>query len=257
MTVRTGPVVPDPAERRGGDVARMFDAVAPRYDLLNHLLSFNLDRLWRRAAARALAPEADGVYLDLCTGSGDLALLIARRAGARVVGADFSEGMLRLARRKAARARVPLLLVQADGLALPFRDRSLEGVAIAFGARNFQDLDAGLGESARILKEGGRAVILEFSEPRGRLFGPLYLFYFRKVLPWVGRAVSRRPGAYEYLPASVSVFPTPEEVEDRLRRAGLVALARRRLAFGAVVLYVAQRATPPPGPADLSELRVE
>lgn len=244
MTAPTQVADPDPAERKGQEVARMFDAVAPTYDLLNHLLSFNLDRLWRRAAVRELAPRDGAVVLDLCAGSGDVALLLARRSRARVIGADFSAAMLGVARGKARRAGVPLPLVRADAMALPFRSSSLDGITVAFGVRNFEDLKSGLGEMARVLKPGGRAVILEFSEPRGGLFGHLYLFYFRRVLPLVGRLVSGRPGAYAYLPATVAIFPEPEGVSRCLEQAGLTSTAARRLAAGAVMLYVAEARAP-------------
>lgn len=244
MTAPPGAAAPDPSERKGPEVARMFDAVAPTYDLLNHMLSFNLDRLWRRAAVRELAPRDGAVILDLCAGSGDVALLLARRSGARVIGADFSAAMLEAARGKARRAGVPLPLVRADAMALPFRSGVLDGITVAFGVRNFEDLDAGLREMARTLKPGRRAVILEFSEPRGSLFGRLYLFYFRRVLPLVGRLISGRPGAYAYLPATVSVFPGPEGVSRRLEQAGLAPVAARRLTAGAVMLYVAEARTP-------------
>jgi len=222
----------------------MFDAISPTYDFLNHLLSFNLDRLWRRAAVKALHVQPDGTYLDLCTGTGDVALLLQKGSEARVAGLDFSSGMLRLARKKAIRSGGKLFLARGNALAVPFRDGVLDGVVVAFGVRNFEDWDRGLSEIARALKPGGRAVILEFSEPGKGPFGCAYLHYFRRVLPFVGHVVSGRPGAYAYLPATVAGFPRPAEVERKLAEAGLGNVFKRTFAGGAVVLYVAERRSP-------------
>jgi demethylmenaquinone methyltransferase/2-methoxy-6-polyprenyl-1,4-benzoquinol methylase len=219
----------------------MFDAISPTYDTLNHLLSLNLDRLWRRAAVRALQAKADGLYLDLCTGTGDVAFHLKKSSRARVAGVDFSSGMLRQARRKAARSGDKLLFVRGDAMAIPFKGGSLDGVVVAFGVRNFEDLDRGLSEMARVLKPGGHAVILEFGEPRKGPFGSAYLLYFRRVLPFLGRVVSRRPGAYSYLPATVASFPAPELMEQRMAEAGLRVVLRRPLTGGAIVLYAAER----------------
>ena len=198
----------------------MFTAIAPRYDFLNHLLSLNVDRSWRRAAVARLGWEArpDGVYLDLCAGTMDLAAELARQHGfrGRVIGADFAVPMLVRGRGKAARA-VP---VGADALALPFPDARFDGALVGFGARNLADLDAGLEEAARVLKPGARLVILEFATPR---FAPLraaYLFYFRRILPAIGRWVSKHRDAYTYLPESVLAFPDPDALARRFAAAG-------------------------------------
>ena len=201
-------------------VRAMFTAIAPRYDFLNHLLSFNVDRRWRRTAVGRLGWEAhpDGTYLDLCAGTMDLAADLARRPGfrGRVVGADFVVPMLASGRRKAPRTAP----VGADALALPFPSGSFDGAMVAFGVRNLADLDAGLVEAARVLKPGARFVVLEFTTPR---FAPLraaYLFYFRRVLPAIGRAVSKHTDAYSYLPESVLAFPDPDALSGRLAAAG-------------------------------------
>jgi len=215
----------------------MFTAIAPRYDLLNHLLSLNIDRRWRRAAVNCLDWEArpSGTYLDLCTGTMDLAAELARRPGFRgsVIGADFVVPMLARGRGKASRAAP----VAADALQLPFPSASFDGATVAFGVRNLADLDAGLVETARVLRPGARFVILEFATPR---FAPLraaYLFYFRRVLPAVGRAVSKHTDAYTYLPESVLAFPDPEALAARFRAAGFGDVRFELLSGGICALH--------------------
>ncbi len=233
---------PDPATRHGRSVAAMFSAIAPTYDLLNHLLSLNTDRRWRDRAVRRLAPRPGERFLDLCTGTGDLALaVLARERGCAVVGADFSRPMLLRAARKAARAGAPLPLVEADALALPFRDGSFDGVAVAFGVRNFEELDRGLFEMARVLRLGGRVLLLEFSQPRGSLFGFLYRIYFTRGLPLVGRLVSRDAHAYRYLPATVQGFPPPPVLTCHLEAAGFGSVTHLPLTGGIATLTEAVR----------------
>lgn len=233
---------PDPSTRRGRAVAGMFDAIAPTYDLLNHLLSFNVDRRWRRRAVRALAPSPGQRLLDLCAGTGDLALaLLEAERSCRVVGADFSRPMLLRAPSKAQRSGVALPLVEADAMALPFRDAAFDGVTVAFGVRNFEDLDRGFQEMARVLRPGGRAVILEFSRPRG-LFGWFYRVYFGQILPRVGRLISRDAHAYGYLPATVAGFPAAPELTTRLEAAGFSGVAHTPLTFGIATISAARRA---------------
>jgi len=201
-------------------VRRLFTAIAPRYDFLNHLLSLNVDRAWRRAAVARLGWEArpDGVYLDLCAGTLDLAATLARAPGfrGRVVGADFVVPMLSRGVRKAPRAAP----VAADALELPFPDGRFDGAMVGFGVRNLADLDHGLREARRVLRPGSRFVVLEFTTPRFAPLRALYLFYFRRVLPAIGRAVSKHREAYTYLPESVAAFPSPEALAERLRAAG-------------------------------------
>ena len=198
----------------------MFTAIAPRYDFLNHVLSLNIDRRWRRRAVARLAWEArpGGTYLDVCAGTMDLAAELARQAGfcGSVVGADFVVPMLTRGRTKAARA-VP---VAADALTLPFPDASFDGAMVGFGLRNLADLDAGLREAARVLKPGARFVVLEFTTPRLAPLRAVYLFYFRRVLPVVGRVVSKHTDAYTYLPESVLAFPDPDAFAARFAAAG-------------------------------------
>jgi demethylmenaquinone methyltransferase/2-methoxy-6-polyprenyl-1,4-benzoquinol methylase len=223
--------------RTAAYVRGMFTAIAPRYDFLNHLLSLNVDRSWRRAAVARLGWEArpDGVYLDLCAGTLDLAAELARRPGfrGRVLGADFAVPMLARGRNKAARA-VP---VGADALALPFPDAAFDGALVGFGVRNLADLDAGLAEAARVLKPGARFVILEFATPR---FAPLraaYLFYFRYILPAVGRMVSKHRDAYTYLPESVLAFPEPAALARRFSAAGFSGVGFELLTGGICAVH--------------------
>jgi demethylmenaquinone methyltransferase / 2-methoxy-6-polyprenyl-1,4-benzoquinol methylase len=219
----------------------MFTAIAPRYDLLNHLLSLNVDRLWRRMAVRQLGWERvpDGRYLDLCSGTMDLAATLARQPGFRgqVFGADFVHTMLLLGRDKSNR----LIPLTADALELPFGDATFDGATVGFGVRNLADLAAGLSEAARVLRPGARFVVLEFTTPT---FGPLralYLLYFRHVLPAVGRLVSKHRTAYTYLPESVLAFPEPEALGRLMEEAGFRDVTYRRLTGGLCAWHVGTR----------------
>jgi demethylmenaquinone methyltransferase/2-methoxy-6-polyprenyl-1,4-benzoquinol methylase len=218
-------------------VRDMFTAIAPRYDLLNHLLSLNIDRGWRRRAVEHLAWERapDGTFLDVCAGTLDLAAELARRASfrGRVVGADFVVPMLKLGRHK-ARALRP---VGADALRLPFADAAFDGATVGFGVRNLTHLDAGLRELRRVLRPGGRLVILEFTLPPAWPVRALYLAYFRHVLPCVGRLVSKHRDAYTYLPDSVLQFPTPEGLAERMRHVGFRDVGFERLTLGIAGLH--------------------
>ena len=222
----------------------MFAGVAPRYDLLNHLLSGALDVVWRRRAAAALGLGPGARVLDLCCGTGDQAAAIARR-GPAVAAADFCLPMLALARPKFAPVRCdrsprPRPLA-ADALALPFPPASFDGATVAFGLRNVADLDRGLGELARALRPGGRLIVLEFALPANRALRGLYLIYFRRVLPWIGRLLSPRGSAYRYLPNSVMEFPQRRGFLERMTAAGFAEPAWRDLAGGTVCLYSGTR----------------
>src|SRR5256712_10850002 len=213
-------------------VRGLFTAIAPRYDFLNHLLSFNVDRSWRRTAVARLGWEAkpDGTYLDLCAGTLDLAAELARRDGfrGRVIGADFAVPTLARGQNKAART-VP---VAADALELPVPAARFDGALVGFGVRDLADLDSGLREAARVLKPGARFVILEFATPRFSPLRAIYLFYFRRILPAIGRLVSKHRDAYTYLPESVLALPEPEALSDRLGAAGLSRVGFERLTGG-------------------------
>jgi demethylmenaquinone methyltransferase/2-methoxy-6-polyprenyl-1,4-benzoquinol methylase len=222
-------------------VREMFTAIAPRYDLLNHLLSLNRDRRWRRHAVDALDWQARprGTYLDLCAGTLDLAAELGNRPGFQgsVIGADFVARMLALGRRKSAAVRP----VVADALGLPFPDQAFEGITVGFGLRNLMDLRRGLAEASRLLKPGGRLVVLEFSTPRWQPLRAAYLFYFRRILPWIGRLVSKHRSAYRYLPASVLAFPEPEALQRMLEAEGFSEVWFRRLMGGIVAIHVGRR----------------
>lgn len=218
----------------------MFDNIAPEYDRLDHLLSFNIDRSWRRKTAvkvKKLAPER---ILDVAAGTGDLTIAMAGRIpGAKVTGGDISEGMLRIGRQKAEAGGLAgrVEFVRADAEALPFADGGFDIVTAAFGVRNFQDIPAGLGEMHRVLKPGGQVFILEFSMPRGKIFGALYRFYFKKVLPRIGGMVAKDYDAYRYLPESVGEFPGRDEFLEMLRGTGFVECNARSLTQGVAQIY--------------------
>lgn len=224
----------------------MFGAIAPRYDLLNHLLSMNVDHYWRWRTTRLAPPHGDGPILDLCTGTGDLALAYDRAAEQRlpIVGADFCHEMLVLAdakaRRKKAEQRIRFL--EADAQQLPFPDDHFQITAVAFGLRNITDTDRGIAEMVRVTRPGGQVAILEFSQPRGFLFGTLYRFYFRHILPRIGQAISRsQDNAYRYLPESVLEFPDGEALAERLRGHGLRDVRWHPFTFGIATLYLGKK----------------
>jgi demethylmenaquinone methyltransferase/2-methoxy-6-polyprenyl-1,4-benzoquinol methylase len=234
-------------DKRETRIRTMFGNIARRYDLLNHLLSLNIDRYWRWRTTRLVPPRGDAPILDVCTGTGDLALAYDRAAGGRVaiVGTDFCLPMLLPARAKTERRRAAgrLRYVEADTQRLPFADNVFQLTTVAFGLRNVTDTDRGLAEMVRVTQPGGRVAILEFSQPRGWLFGPLYRFYFRFILPGIGQLISRsRDSAYRYLPASVQEFPDGEALAQKLREHGLVEVSWRPLTFGIATLYVGTKA---------------
>jgi demethylmenaquinone methyltransferase/2-methoxy-6-polyprenyl-1,4-benzoquinol methylase len=228
------------AEKRSY-VRGMFAAIAPSYDLLNHLLSLNADRGWRRRAVDLLGWERvpDGRYLDLCAGTLDLAADLARRPGFRgqVVGADFVAPMLALGRNKASR----MLPVTADALELPFGNEAFDGATVGFGVRNLSDLAAGFREVARVLKPGARYVVLECSQPPSEPMRSLYFFYFRRMLPFIGSFVSKHDNAYTYLPESVLAFPGPDQVAATMRENGFRDVHFERLFGGIVAIHVGVR----------------
>ncbi len=230
------------AEKRAY-VRRIFSEIAPRYDLLNHLLSFNIDRGWRRRAIAALDPLRNpaGVYVDLCAGTLDVASELSRSRGFRglVLGTDFAEPMLRAGLSKAP--RVLVAPVTADALELPVADGSVAGAIVAFGIRNVASLPAALGEVHRVLEPGGRFVILEFSTPRSRVVRGAYHAYFHAVLPAVGRIVSGHRTAYRYLPESVARFPMQEDLARAMRDAGFVKVRWESLTFGIAAIHAGDK----------------
>ncbi len=222
-------------------VQGIFRGIAPRYDLLNHLLSLNLDRRWRRLAVNRLGWERlpEGTYLDLCSGTQDLAAELGNRPGFRgeVIAADFVQEMLQRGKGKSERT-VPC---NADALALPFASETFDGAMVGFGVRNLMDLDAGLREAARVLKRGARLVILEFTTPGWQPMRALYLFYFRRILPLIGRFVSKHRDAYSWLPASVLAFPDSRALAERIGAAGFGDVHVELLLGGICAIHVGTR----------------
>jgi demethylmenaquinone methyltransferase/2-methoxy-6-polyprenyl-1,4-benzoquinol methylase len=222
----------------------MFSAIAPRYDFLNRLLSAGRDRVWRREAVAATALPEGGRLLDVCTGTADMTLEAARQfPTARIVGVDFSRPMVALGTTKVVRARLTdrIRLQVAPAEALPFPDESFDAATVAFGLRNLPDHRRGLREMYRIVRPGGRAVVLEFTTPPGRLFRGIYLWYFHRVLPWIGRLVSGHPSAYSYLPASVADFPSPEGLSAWMQEVGFREVSFRLLTNGVVAIHAGQK----------------
>jgi demethylmenaquinone methyltransferase/2-methoxy-6-polyprenyl-1,4-benzoquinol methylase len=233
--------VPGPGRER--QVRRIFSEIAPRYDLLNHVLSLNVDRGWRRRAVDRLGWETapEGSYLDACAGTFDLSLELVGRKGFRgsVVASDFARPMLREGQGKIAGS--PVFPVCGDSLHLPFPDRLFRGAMVAFGVRNLSDLQKGLQEFRRVLDQDGRLVVLEFSEPPNPVLRGLYLLYFRRILPFIGRIVSGHPWAYQYLPESVKEFPDPDGLAGMMREAGFRETTWELLSGGIAALHVGVR----------------
>ncbi len=231
-----------PRAQKRAYVRAMFSAIARRYDLLNTLLSFGLHRRWKQFAAdcAGLSPGASAV--DVCCGTGDLAFLLKARVGSsgRVVGVDFAGPMVEVARRRAG-GRRGVWFVQGDAEALPLADGAFDAATVGFGIRNVADLDRALAELYRVLRRGGRLVVLEFGRPRNPLFRALYDLYSFTVIPWLGRSLSRHPDAYLYLPVSIRAWPDQTTFPEILRRAGFTPGRVHDLAGGAVVVYVARK----------------
>jgi demethylmenaquinone methyltransferase/2-methoxy-6-polyprenyl-1,4-benzoquinol methylase len=225
----------------------MFSGIAPRYDFLNHVLSLSFDRLWRRRVARAFsgllaAPASRS--LDVCCGTGDLTLSLLHQSNGLVIGTDFAHPMLVRAAQKSANEKSKDGhsgklggYIEADALSLPFADATFDLVTLAFGFRNLSNYERGLREFARILRPGGQLAILEFSEPRGAVFGPAYRWYFTRVLPRVGRMISGHSSAYSYLPSSVSKFPTPDSLADFMRASGFSGVSHELWTGGTVAFH--------------------
>jgi demethylmenaquinone methyltransferase/2-methoxy-6-polyprenyl-1,4-benzoquinol methylase len=220
-------------------VRGMFGGIAHRYDLANHLLSANIDRYWRARTVRRVRPvleRAEARVLDVCCGTADLALALSRRHA--VLASDFCHPMLVIARQKIAQRRAAAAVFESDAIRLPLRDASLDLITVGFGFRNLASYEAGLAEMRRVLRPGGMAAILEFSQPPNRAFAALYHFYSRRILPLIGHAITGSRQAYEYLPESVRKFPSAEDLAARMLAAGFASVEFERMTGGIVALHV-------------------
>jgi demethylmenaquinone methyltransferase/2-methoxy-6-polyprenyl-1,4-benzoquinol methylase len=243
-------------DKRGARIRSMFNHIAPSYDFLNHLLSLNVDHYWRWRTTRLVPPCGTAPILDLCTGTGDLALEYDRAAHGKVsiVGADFCHEMLRRAETKVSKLKASgrIRFLEADAQHLPFPDNHFQISTVAFGLRNVTDTDRGIAEMVRVTQPRGKVAILEFSQPRGWLFSRLYRFYFRQILPLIGQTISRsKENAYRYLPASVMAFPDGAALAQRLRRHGLSDVHWYPFTFGIATLYIGTK--PPQLPLERSQ----
>jgi demethylmenaquinone methyltransferase/2-methoxy-6-polyprenyl-1,4-benzoquinol methylase len=231
-------------ERKSAQVERMFDSIAETYDRLNHTLSFHIDKRWRRKGIAYLKPYSPANILDVATGTGDLALAMQKELQpARIVGADLSEGMMRIGRRKAAEAGFAsaVSFERQDCLALTYADNTFDAVTSAFGVRNFESVEKGVAEMYRVLKPGGHLAILELSSPRRFPAKQLYTLYSQTLIPWIGRLLSGEKSAYHYLPASVEAVPQGENLAELLRWQGFVNVSVRTFTAGICSLYTGEK----------------
>lgn len=226
------------------EVKQMFDDIAPTYDRLNHILSLSIDKIWRRRVVRAVRRLGAKQILDIATGTGDLAIAMARKIkDATICGADLSPEMLAVAKAKVSKANLAerISLMEGNAEHLPLADTSVDAVTIAFGIRNFENKENCLRELRRIIRADGHLVILEFSNPKNRLIGWCYRLYSHNILPWIGSLISSNRSAYEYLPASVDSFPNPDKFSQMIESAGFKMVKRRSQSFGIAQIYIAQR----------------
>lgn len=240
--------MPDKESATTSDQARrvreMFATIAARYDLLNHLLSGNIDKRWRRLVAKELSAtlaDSDAQVLDVACGTGDLSLTLCESGQARITGLDFCRPMLDIAVTKAARSGAPVPFVEGDALALPFDSSTFEAATIAFGLRNLASVEAGFRELLRVLKPGGRLAVLEFSKPKTPILRSLFKFYFTKLLPLFGGLLSGSKSAYQYLPDSVARFPDQAELASLMKEAGFVEVSFQNLTGGVAALHLGMR----------------
>ncbi|MDP2424690.1 MAG: bifunctional demethylmenaquinone methyltransferase/2-methoxy-6-polyprenyl-1,4-benzoquinol methylase UbiE [Bacteroidales bacterium] len=222
-------------------VRQMFNSIAGSYDFLNHFLSLGIDRRWRRRLVREVKPGAPKRILDVATGTADLALELARLKPEKIVGVDISEKMLQIGEDKVRKRNLHNIihLQKADSENLPFESNSFDLVTVAFGVRNFENLETGLAELHRVVRDGGTLAVLEFSMPQQFLVRQLYLFYFKQILPFLGRLISGNKSAYIYLPDSVQAFPCGQMFEQLLYKTGFIKVRSHKLHFGIATLYVA------------------
>lgn len=245
MEIKAEKITPYGTDRsKGAQVEEMFDNIAPAYDFMNRAMTLGIDRSWRRKVVKAATDGSPRSILDVATGTGDLAIQLARAAGgASVTGIDLSEGMLAVGRRKVAEAGLDrrVTLIQGDCLALPFPDGAFDTVTVAFGVRNFEHLDRGYAEMARVLRPGGKLIVLELSVPTSPLVRPFYRLYTRGIIPLLGRMVSSDSRAYTYLPESIAAMPQGEKMLSLMREARLSSPSLRRLTLGVATIYTATK----------------
>lgn len=233
----------DSEQQKKQQVEQMFDNIAPRYDFLNHFLSLGIDKLWRRKAIRILSNYKSDDLLDVATGTGDFAIAASRLNPKKITGFDISEQMLAVGRTKVKRLGLDGMIEfrKGDSEAMPFQNEQFDAITVAFGVRNFENLEIGLTEFYRVLKSDGVVVILEFSKPKYFPMKQLYLFYFFKILPFIGRMVSKDSSAYSYLPESVIAFPDDQKFLSILEKIGFSRTCQYRLTFGIATIYIAQK----------------
>jgi demethylmenaquinone methyltransferase/2-methoxy-6-polyprenyl-1,4-benzoquinol methylase len=224
-------------------VEQMFDNIAPKYDFLNHFLSLGIDKLWRKKAIRILSGFKSETILDVASGTGDFAIAAAKLKPEKIIGFDISEQMLNVGRVKVKRLGLDSLIEfqKGDSEAMPFQDEKFDAITVAFGVRNFENLETGLKEFKRVLKPDGVAIILEFSKPKYFPMKQMYLFYFFGILPVIGRMVSKDSSAYSYLPESVMAFPDDQKFLAILNKVGFSRARQKRLSFGIATIYMAQK----------------
>jgi demethylmenaquinone methyltransferase / 2-methoxy-6-polyprenyl-1,4-benzoquinol methylase len=231
------------AEGKKEQVRSMFNKIAWRYDLLNHLLSLNIDKIWRRKLVKMLSQKHPDSILDVATGTGDLAIAASRIKPKEIIGIDIADEMLEFGRKKiTAKGLDQMITLQtADSENIPYPSERFDATMVAFGVRNYENLDLGLSEMYRILKKNGTIYVLEFSIPTNKMFRPFYFFYFKNVLPLIGKMVSKDTAAYTYLPDSVSAFPSGKSFTDRLEQAGFSNCSILSLTFGIATIYTGDK----------------
>jgi len=233
----------DSDQQKKQQVEQMFDNIAPKYDFLNHFLSLGIDKLWRKKAVSILSDFRSEILLDVATGTGDFAVAAAKLNPKKIIGFDISEQMLAVGRTKVKRLGLDQIIEfrKGDSEAMPFQTEQFDAITVAFGVRNFENLEGGLQEFFRVLKPDGVVIILEFSKPRYFPMKQFYLFYFFKILPFIGRMISKDSSAYSYLPESVMAFPDDQKFLDVLQKVGFSRTTQKRLTFGIATIYIAQK----------------
>lgn len=230
------------SENKTGQVRQMFDSIAPAYDFMNRAMTMGIDKWWRRVAVKMLAKSSPKTILDIATGTGDLALLLHRKLHPeKIVGLDLSEGMLKIAREKAAKAGADIEFEQGDSLAMRFEDDSFDAITVAYGVRNFEHLEQGYREMHRVLRPGGVLVVIELATPVNPIVRPLYNLYTRRIIPWAGRSISKDRRAYSYLPESIAAVPQRDNMLQLMRNAGFGECSYKAMTFGTCIIYMASK----------------